>query len=661
MALVPRFVPAHAIQLDHRRRGLLRVLEIALHDLDPADEDEAVLARVQGLQGGRVHDAEAGAGQGQAHGAGAGTGLDLPVIRIQGVRDIDAGHRRGLGGSITLVEGLLEFEHEGLAHVRGQALGPRHHQPHGVQHEGVDLAVFDVEAQEGGGAEQHGGAIAGDGLGAAEGVGGVRVADHGDALHQGQEGGDGEAEGVEGRQIGHEDIIGPGVEQVRDLANIGHDVAMSQLHALGGTLAPAGEEDGGGVPRLGAASEEGEEGAGREQGGQDEHPQGGCLADLGPHRLHGVQADLAQAGVEVDATGGESGQEAVRRDDVPDAGAGDGGAQGIGVASVVEVHHLLAGHEPRQVGDGAGAAGGEQDAEGGLRGQAADASGEEQDGGDQAPIRQVGATGFDQGHLARGPLGGPQPADGQGGQAPDIILPGGDGQLEDRLLDLLGTGRQGQGCPKGDHHRPQPPLLAAPAQGGGGVGKPGTPQAAQIKGHQDRVGPRRDLARRELEAALELGDLAVLADGPLGEDAHHLARLQQPGQGGDGMTAAAAGDGHHLEEVQETLQVPALIDLPLHDEAHRTRAGHLHQGPVQPTDVVAEQHDPALGRQVIQAENLEPEAGGHQVPNEETDQGLGELVKGVEGPDQGHQGQPEDEGDVADLDIGGGDGDAQEG
>ena len=243
----------------------------------------------------------------------------------------------------------------------------------------------------------------------------------------------------------------------------------------------------------------------------------------------------------------------------------------------------------------------------------------------------------------------------------DIVLPGADRQLEDRLLDRLRPGAQGQGGAEGHHHRTQPALLAALAQPGGGIGEEAAPEPTQVKGHDDRLPVRGHLARRELEAALELGELAVLADGALGEDADHLALLQQPRQEGDGVAAAAAGDGHHLEEVQEPFEVPAGVDLPFHDEAHRPRAGHLHQGPVQPTDVVAQEHDPAGGRQVVQADDLEAEAGRHQPLDEEADQGLGQLIEGVSRPDQGDQGQAQDQGLVPQFQGGGGDGDAEEG
>ena len=247
MALISGLVPALTVQLDHHIRGLRRIVEIALHHLDAADQDEPVLARRQGLQGRGVDDAEAGAGQRQAHGAGTRARLDLPGRGLERVRDVDAGDRRGLRRSVALVDRLVELEREGVAHLRGKPFRTGDHHAYGLEHQRMDALIADIEPQEGRGAAQHGRTIAGDRLGGADRIGRVGMADHRDALEQRQEGGHREPEGMKGRQVGEDEIVRLGVEHVRDLAHVGHDVAMAELDPLGRDLAAAGEEDGGGI------------------------------------------------------------------------------------------------------------------------------------------------------------------------------------------------------------------------------------------------------------------------------------------------------------------------------------------------------------------------------------------------------------------------------
>ena len=107
-------------------------------------------------------------------------------------------------------------------------------------------------------------------------------------------------------------------------------------------------------------------------------------------------------------------------------------------------------------------------------------------------------------------------------------------------------------------------------------------------------------------------------------------------------------------------QVPALVDLTLHDETHRARARHLNHRPVDPTGVVAEHQDPALGRHVLQPDHREPVAGRHDARDQEAHQGLGQLPDGIDGPDQGDDRQGEHEHPAAQVGEGGGDGQPQE-
>ncbi len=165
---------------------------------------------------------------------------------------------------------------------------------------------------------------------------------------------------------------------------------------------------------LARAAEQAEQQPRRQQAGDAEHQQRAQPADAGPQTFHRMQRHLRQGRGEVDPALFELAQEAVGGDDMANAGLLDARLQRLGAGGVVEIDDRLADHERGQIGDGPGAARGQQDADDRLRRQPPDLAREQQHGREQAPIGQGGADGVDDGHPSEVALGGHRARRGRG-------------------------------------------------------------------------------------------------------------------------------------------------------------------------------------------------------------------------------------------------------
>ena len=199
MALVPGFIPAHAILFEYDLVGFLLIVQVAQHHLVAGNADHAVLAQRQLLPGVRIDDLEAGARQRQADAALPLAHLDPPGPGIHRVGNIDAGHRGRFGSAKALENVLVEFELEFLANMGRQLFCAGYNNSQGFQQDRIDLPVAGIQAQEGGCAEQDSGAVFGHCPGDTQYISGVGVADDRDTLDQRHDHGHRQSEGVERR------------------------------------------------------------------------------------------------------------------------------------------------------------------------------------------------------------------------------------------------------------------------------------------------------------------------------------------------------------------------------------------------------------------------------------------------------------------------------
>ena len=190
------------------------------------------------------------------------------------------------------------------------------------------------------------------------------------------------------------------------------------------------------------------------------------------------------------------------------------------------------------------------------------------------------------------------------------------------------------------------------------VGELAAPQAAKVEGHDHAVFHTIHAA---LVARAKFPQLTVAADGAFREQADHFSRLQEVVDGFQGFLALARRDGHHLEQLEEGFEVPEFIDPPQHHEANRSRAGDLHQRPVYPRDVVAQQQDrPGLGK-VLETQHLYLVAPPQDALGENPGEGLGQGAHRVTGANQRDPGQDVEQADTVDTAQGEGGRQGQEG
>ena len=125
-----------------------------------------------------------------------------------------------------------------------------------------------------------------------------------------------------------------------------------------------------------------------------------------------MQRRLREGRVKVNPTLLQLDEKAIRGDDMTHAGVAHPGQERLAACGVVEIDHLLADQQRRQIGDRSRTARGQQDADRRLRGEALDPEREQQDRRDQAPIGQPGANRIDHGHLAEAPFRRREPGRG---------------------------------------------------------------------------------------------------------------------------------------------------------------------------------------------------------------------------------------------------------
>ena len=183
---------------------------------------------------------------------------------------------------------------------------------------------------------------------------------------------------------------------------------------------------------------------------------------------------------------------------------------------------------------------------------------------------------------------------------------------------------------EGDDHLGAHPRVADLLQFLAGTGEAAAPETTQVERQNHPI----HAVNHSLVAPLELAQLAATAYCTLRKQADHLTRAQQFVDPVQRIPAVTAGDGNDAKQIQKPLQIPALVDPPVHDEAHRPGAGDLDHRPVEPADVISQHQYTALSRQVVETQNLDAVGAGEQPCYHQPHQRLGQLVDGIDRTDQ---------------------------
>ena len=149
---------------------------------------------------------------------------------------------------------------------------------------------------------------------------------------------------------------------------------------------------------------------------------------------------------------------------------------------------------------------------------------------------------------------------------------------------------------------------------------------------------------------MEFTQVAVATDGAFRKQADTFPGPQQAVDGAQALLALAGGYGYHAKGLEKGLQVPQVIDALEHDEADGPGAGNLHQGPVYPGNMIAQQQGRAGLRDVVKADDLHPVAAFQYPGRENANQRMRQLAYGVTGADDRNRGEYIEQAHAADPD-----------
>ena len=109
---------------------------------------------------------------------------------------------------------------------------------------------------------------------------------------------------------------------------------------------------------------------------------------------------------------------------------------------------------------------------------------------------------------------------------------------------------------------------------------------------------------RQLETALKLADLSVVANNAFGKKRDDFAVLKSSAYALYRRSARAARYGNNAEQLQEAAQKPFVVNALEHHELYGARAGYLQNQPVDPTNMIAKQQNAARRRDMLYALNV---------------------------------------------------------
>ena len=139
------------------------------------------------------------------------------------------------------------------------------------------------------------------------------------------------------------------------------------------------------------------------------------------------------------------------------------------------------------------------------------------------------------------------------------------------------------------------------------------------------------LLHDQLEPLFELAELPVVAYVPFGKESHHLTVVEALTHPFERIFSAEPAYGDDVEPFEKPLEVPLLVDPPVHDEFQRPRRCHLKQEPVYPAYVVPKQQRPAALGDVLHALHKETVAYAKKRQEHQPRRKLGHLCRRVDG------------------------------
>ncbi|OQA25608.1 MAG: hypothetical protein BWY59_01709 [Verrucomicrobia bacterium ADurb.Bin345] len=209
-------------------RGLLRVVEIADHDVRPLDEHQPGLAGRNPLAGLRVHGFDRDAGQGMAHAAEANAGL--PDAVDLDIRDAERRHRREFRRAVAFERADAELFLERVGHARLELL--RADDDVAQRREVLGFRAPQVRQQERRCREKKRGAVLAHDLRDLRAIERVRMVGGRESAQQRQPQRAGEPERVKERERGADVVRRREPEHGADRFHVGQDVVMAQHHTL---------------------------------------------------------------------------------------------------------------------------------------------------------------------------------------------------------------------------------------------------------------------------------------------------------------------------------------------------------------------------------------------------------------------------------------------
>jgi len=208
-----------------------RTIQIANHDIGPANKKQARLIDGKGFAGFRIDDANANAGKGMAD--GATLGADLTEVGGAEVVSVDGDHRGAFRAAVTLEWAKAEVIFEGLRDALGKFFGAGKNDAQAAKSFGRAAAGVGVE--EGWCGKQHS-----DSKFADQGADGLSiertdVKDHADAGERRKAKCASEAEGMEERKNAEDAVAIVKMEDLFELLDVRSEIEVGKDYTFGFT------------------------------------------------------------------------------------------------------------------------------------------------------------------------------------------------------------------------------------------------------------------------------------------------------------------------------------------------------------------------------------------------------------------------------------------
>ncbi|MCU0242930.1 MAG: hypothetical protein MUF51_10965 [Vicinamibacteria bacterium] len=218
----------------------------------------------------------------------------------------------------------------------------------------------------------------------------------------------------------------------------------------------------------------------------------------------------------------------------------------------------------------------------------------------------------------------------EGGRRRATQFPGVAHQLLHRLAHLDGRRVRRQVLAIADRHRFERALGQLEEEAPTRKAEDAAPYIVDAHRHDRRV----DSAHDAFEAAREGQQLADAADLALGEDAHHLTVADGVAGRAQSLDHLARAHGRRDRDGAHPAckgsQPGQLVEVAVHDEADEAIGRGDHQGHIDEREVIAYEQRPALGRDVVAADDAHAVERVREQPEHEAQQSVGQERQGVD-------------------------------